>query len=243
MASQSLEEKKASILLISDSVCNWFPKKLSFWAIWDCFFTLGKVQSSLTTMETLKTGEITKTQAKCGWFLANGAQTGDLGTLLNPPVCKTKKESDGEGREIPPRKIFKELKTQTRKPFSFQRDLNTFHMFSPLTWFQCMYPPLARNSRKALPKLFALDKSCFDGWGMMHTPTLCLFQKQFNRTTTEQDCKYLYLDLERINKFAKREDTSGTNVERMRTCTSATQDTTQDLYQQSWPGRIFFATN
>ena len=185
MASQSLEEKKASILLISDSVCNWFPKKLSFWAIWDCFFTLGKVQSSLTTMETLKTGEITKTQAKCGWFLANGAQTGDLGTLLNPPVCKTKKESDGEGREIPPRKIFKELKTQTRKPFSFQRDLNTFHMFSPLTWFQCMYPPLARNSRKALPKLFALDKSCFDGCGMMHTPTLCLFQNQFSRTTTE----------------------------------------------------------
>ena len=98
-------------------------------------------------------------------------------------------------------------------------------MFSPLTWFQCMYPPLARNSRKALPKLFALDKSCFDGWGMMHTPTLCLFQKQFNRTTTEWHYKYLYLDLERINKFAKMGDTSGTNVERMRTCTSTTQDT------------------
>ena len=97
-------------------------------------------------------------------------------------------------------------------------------MFSLLTWFQSMYPPLARNSRKALPKLFALDKSCFDGGGMMHTPTLCLFQKQFNRTTTEWQYKYLYLDLERIIKFEKRGDTSGTNVERMRTCTSTTQD-------------------
>ena len=32
------------------------------------------------------------------------------------------------------------------------------------------------------------------------------------------------MDLERINKFEKKGDTSGTNVERMRTCTSTTQD-------------------
>ena len=33
-----------------------------------------------------KTGEIIKIQTKYGWLSADGVQTGDLGTLLNPQV-------------------------------------------------------------------------------------------------------------------------------------------------------------
>ena len=33
-----------------------------------------------------KTGEIIRIQTKYGWLSADGVQTGDLGTLLNPQV-------------------------------------------------------------------------------------------------------------------------------------------------------------
>ena len=78
-----------------------------------------------------KMGEITKIQAKYSSFSANGVQTSNLG--LKSASARPRKRVIERGREISPRKLFKQFKTQTRKPFSFQCDLDTFHMFSPLT--------------------------------------------------------------------------------------------------------------